>query len=51
MGMNGFDGANRSQTASRGALTSKIQSKNTNANTGKSFTFPFARTNAFALAA
>jgi hypothetical protein len=51
-GMTGFDGANRSRAASRGALPSQIQSKNTNANNGKNaFTFPFARTNAMALAA
>ena len=42
-GMTGFDGANGSLAASRGALTSQIQSKLTNANNGKAFTFPMAR--------
>ena len=50
--MTGFDGADRSRVAGRGALTSQIQSKNTKANNGKNaFTFPYARTNAMALAA
>lgn len=49
--MTGFDGANGSLAASRGALTSIIQSKPINANTGKSFTFPMARNSALALAA
>ena len=50
-GMTGFDGANGSLAASRGALTSQIQSKLTNANNGKAFTFPMARNSAMALAA
>ncbi len=49
--MTGFDGANGSLAASRGALTSQIQSKLTNANNGKAFTFPMARNSAMALAA
>jgi len=51
MGMTGFDGADRAFAASRGALTSQIQSKNTTAKTGKAFSFPVLRTNALALAA
>ena len=39
-GMTGFDGANGSLAASRGALTSIIQSKLTKANNGKAFTLP-----------
>jgi hypothetical protein len=49
--MTGFDGANGSLAAGRGALTSQIQSKLTNANNGKAFTFPMARNSAMALAA
>jgi len=49
--MTGFDGANGSFAAGRGALTSEIQSKPTKANTGKSFTFPMVRNSALALAA
>jgi hypothetical protein len=50
-GMTGFDGANGSLAASRGALTSQIQSKLTNANKGNMFTFPVVRNSAVALAA
>ena len=49
--MTGFDGANGSLAASRGALTSQIQSKLTNAKNGKTFMFPKATNGALALAA
>jgi hypothetical protein len=49
--MTGFDGADMSLAASRGALTSQIQSKQSNAKNAFSFSFPTVRSNAFALAA